>query len=264
MLINKSIKKFILLSLFIVLPVQTMTMPSWLFFSNIKKNVEQLFLGVNIAVFKNHKTAVAIIVGVCVAAYLGVLYQKVRREAAEVKREAAEAKASRVAAKAKGIRAAVEKRARKAEEARLTEQEKKALERLKGQREIMVLHQENLKKAKKNKVSEIEIAKLTKRAAGAKVVFAELMVQDAGELLILAEEERRKAKAGQKSEAEQKIKFAKKYLTQQQEKEARKQQEFQEVFDRGRLAKKAKLAEEALRKKKEAPLLKKLAHQEWA
>ncbi len=85
MLRSKSIKKFILLSLFIALPVQTMTMPSWSSFLSIKKNLEELFSGVSIAdiskIFKKHKTAIAISLGGCVA----MLYYKSRNRRSKKK-----------------------------------------------------------------------------------------------------------------------------------------------------------------------------------
>ena len=43
MLINKSIKKFILLLLLLTLPAQTMSMPSWVSFSSMKESVTQIF-----------------------------------------------------------------------------------------------------------------------------------------------------------------------------------------------------------------------------
>ena len=67
MLFNKSIKKFILLSLLVALPAQTMAM-SWPF-SGMKKSVRQLFSGMK-KTFKKHKTTAAIAIGGCVATCL--------------------------------------------------------------------------------------------------------------------------------------------------------------------------------------------------
>ncbi len=123
MLRNKSIKKFILLSLFIVLPIQTITMPSRFSFSSIKKNLEQIFLGISIAdiskIFKKYKTTVAITVGGCAVTCLAaVLYYKKRRKERRAKAKEKEAEEKRIAT-------AKKEEERKAEEAQ-KQQEKRA------------------------------------------------------------------------------------------------------------------------------------------
>jgi len=82
MLSNKSIKKFILLSLFITLSAQAITMPSWLSFLSKQSNLSQFYPAIG-KVFKKHTKVGAIVLVGCITTFLGVRYfkkQKARRK----------------------------------------------------------------------------------------------------------------------------------------------------------------------------------------
>ncbi|MGB8366815.1 MAG: hypothetical protein WCD44_00500 [Candidatus Babeliales bacterium] len=108
MLLNKSIKKLILVSLLIVIPAQTMAL-SWPSFSNIKNNVGQFILNakqslkkysITVAVavggcvatcaaalgFKKKENVAAIALGSCVAVYASKIYHQ-RKEAERIAKE---------------------------------------------------------------------------------------------------------------------------------------------------------------------------------
>ena len=135
MLFNKSIKKFILLSLLVALPAQTMTMPSWFSFSSIKENIGKLVSAVSFAsikaTFKKNKTAAFVVVG-CVAICLRVLYYKNKKLKAKQKKET-----ERLVEKVRAEMIAKRKAEKEAKAKRIAE-EKKALDQFKAERDAEI------------------------------------------------------------------------------------------------------------------------------
>ncbi len=238
MLFNKSIKKFILLSLLVALPAQTMTMPSWFSFSSIKENIGKLVSAVSFAsiktTFKRNKTA-TLVVGGCVATCLAVLFYK-KKKAAERKKEkearedakldAALAERARIAREDAELDAALAERDRIAEE-------KKVLGKFKAKRDAKIEEESRIKKEKEAREDAKLDAALAERARIAQEI--EERLADADEKI--AEENRRLDER----------------LAQEREEQRRMEEERhqREEAERARLAAQARLAREAQAQERE-------------
>lgn len=95
---DKFIKKFILLSLFITLPAQTITMSSWPSFLSMKSNVSQFHPAIG-KIFKEYTTVGAIVLAGCVITFLGIRHfekkKAKKREQEEQNRKKEEEKLGR-------------------------------------------------------------------------------------------------------------------------------------------------------------------------
>jgi len=76
---NKSVKKFILLSLFIMLPAQAMNMPSWLPFLSVRSSLLDQFYPDVVKAFESYTTLAAILCGGCITTFLYRRYVKTRK-----------------------------------------------------------------------------------------------------------------------------------------------------------------------------------------
>ena len=138
MLINKSIKKFILLSLLLTLPVQTMSMPIWGSFSSMKESVTQLFLIMR-KTFEWHKAVATVALGSCVAICLSKIYSNRKKAAKRIaeEREAEEARRVEEEERRKALRDRQLEEAREvAEQARQLEEAVAAETRIKEARKV--------------------------------------------------------------------------------------------------------------------------------
>ncbi len=129
MLINKSIKKFILLSLLLTLPAQTMSI-SWPSFSNMEEIFEKnktlamvavySCTGLSALCFKIRKNIAAVALGGCAAICLGILLYNRKKAARRIAEEREAEEAREPAEQPRQLEEAVA-----AEETRIVEEERK-------------------------------------------------------------------------------------------------------------------------------------------
>ncbi len=143
MLINRSIKKFILLSLFIALPAQTMSMPSLVSFSSMKESVTQIFSTMS-KIFNKHKTTAVVALGSCVAICLGMLLYN-RKKAARRIAEEREAEEDR----------RVEEERRKALRDRQLEEAREVAEQARRLEEAVAAEEARIEEARKANASKV-------------------------------------------------------------------------------------------------------------